>query len=56
VLAFQKNDATRAMCFELFEIDGNRWLCKNNVGKKKKNLFFTLWPLWYGETILLAEI
>jgi hypothetical protein len=52
------------MHFELFESDGSRWLCKNiyartqiimyeHVGKKKKNLFFTL---WYRGAILLAEM
>jgi hypothetical protein len=52
------------MFFELFEIDGSRWLCKNisartqmimyeHVGKKPNNLFFNL---WYRGTILLAEM
>jgi hypothetical protein len=45
------------MRFESFERYGSRWLCKNNNartqiimyehdGKKKKNLFFTLWDRW----------
>jgi hypothetical protein len=52
------------MRFDSFESDGSRWLCRNiyartqiimyeNVGKKKNNLFFTL---WYRELILLAEM
>jgi hypothetical protein len=51
------------MRFESFENDGSRWLCKNTpghrlimferVGKKKKNLFSTL---WYKGAILLAEM
>jgi hypothetical protein len=52
------------MRFESFESDSSRWLCNNiyartqiimdeHVGKKKKNLFFTL---WYKGVILLAEI
>jgi hypothetical protein len=47
-----------------FESEGSRWLCKSfyartqiilyvHVGKKKKNLFFTL---WYKGAILLAEM
>jgi hypothetical protein len=58
------NDTARAMRFELFEFDGSRWLCKNSYartqvimyehfGKKKKNLFPTL---WYRGAILLAEM
>jgi hypothetical protein len=52
------------MLFESFESDGIRWLCKNiyartqimmseNVGKKKNNLFSTL---WYRGAILLVVI
>jgi hypothetical protein len=54
VLAFQKNVAARAIRFELFESDGGTCFCKNIngrtqiivyelVGRKKNNLFFTLW-------------
>jgi hypothetical protein len=64
VLAFQKNVTARAMFFELFEIDGSRWLWTNisartqmimyeHDGKKTNNLFFNL---WYRGTILLAEM
>jgi hypothetical protein len=52
------------MRFELFESEGSRWLCKStnarpqkimheHVGKKKKNVFFTL---WYRRAFLLAEM
>jgi hypothetical protein len=52
------------MSFESFESGGSRWLCKNknagtqiimceHFGKKKKNLFSTL---WYRGAILLAEM
>jgi hypothetical protein len=52
------------MRFESFESDGSRWLCKNiyartqtimyeHIGKKKNNLFFTL---WYRGAFLLAEM
>jgi hypothetical protein len=58
------NVTVRAMHFELFESEGSRWLCNNiyartqiimyeHVGKKKNNLFFTL---WYRGAILLAEM
>jgi hypothetical protein len=62
--SFQKHVTPRAMRFESFESDGSRWLCKNiyartqtimyeHVGKKKNNLFSTL---WYRGAILLAEM
>jgi hypothetical protein len=63
-ISFQKNVTARAMRFELFESVGSRWLCTNIfawtqrimyelVGKKKNNLFSTL---WYRGAILLAEM